>query len=357
MNKKIQKIVINKDENILGALKKMNEADTKLLIIMSGSKFYSVVSIGDIQRALIQNKPLTTPIDQILRKKITIATNDEDIEQVKRRMLKDRIACMPVIDEARNLVDVLFWDDLFFEQYGDINLETLSIPVVIMAGGKGTRLRPLTNIIPKPLIPIGDKPIIEIIIQGFNRIGVTDFYLSVNYKHEFIRFYFDALDNKSYNLHYILESEPLGTAGGLYLLKDKIDSTFFVTNCDILINQDYREIFNYHREYKNDITIVSVLKSYSIPYGIIEKDDKGEFRTIREKPDYVFQINSGMYILEPWVISHVKDKTFLHITDLIEMIKARGGKIGVFPINDKSWLDIGDWNRYYSSIQPDLMKI
>src|SRR5690606_23364287 len=152
-------------------------------------EFVGLLSIGDLQRAIIDNLPLQTPIRSILRREITISSNKESFSEIKQKMLLSRTECMPVLDENGGLVNVYFWEDLFDVNFNKYE-QKLDIPVVIMAGGQGSRLKPLTKIIPKPLVPIGDKPIIEVIINKFNSLGVNDFYLSVNYKHEMIKSYF-----------------------------------------------------------------------------------------------------------------------------------------------------------------------
>lgn len=222
---------------------------------------------------------------------------------------------------------------------------------MIMAGGQGSRLKPITNIIPKPLIPIGDKPIIEIIIDKFSTLGVSNFYLSVNYKQEMIRFYFEGVENKSYNLNYFVEPYPLGTGGSLHLLKDKISSTFFVSNCDIIIDQDYYDIYDYHTSNKNELTIVAALRLMQIPYGTLESGENGELLALKEKPELTFMINTGMYILEPHLLNEIPENTFFHITDLIEKVKERRGRVGVFPVSEGAWMDIGEWKEYNKTMK------
>jgi NDP-sugar pyrophosphorylase family protein len=170
--------------------------------------------------------------------------------------------------------------------------------------------------------------------------------LSVNYKAETIKHYFNQLKKNEYKVAYFQEEKPLGTAGSLFLIKDKIKSTFFVSNCDIIINADYIEILKYHRENKNELTIVSALKHYPIPYGTIETKEDGVLIELKEKPELTFQINSGMYILEPHLLNEIPENDFFHITQLIENIQRRNGKVGVFPVSEGSWKDIGDWSEY-----------
>jgi NDP-sugar pyrophosphorylase family protein len=210
-----------------------------------------------------------------------------------------------------------------------------------MAGGFGTRLKPLTNVLPKPLIPMGGRTIIEEIFERFKNHGCNKFFVSVNYKAELIEFYLRNM-KLPYQLNFFREEKPMGTAGSLSLLRNKMDQTFFVSNCDILIEQDYSEILDFHRQYKNEITIVTALKNYPIPYGVIETGNNGTFLNIQEKPEFTFKINSGMYILEPHLLDEIPLNEFYYITQLINEVKDRKGHIGVFPVSEGSWKDIGN---------------
>jgi NDP-sugar pyrophosphorylase family protein len=259
-------------------------------------------------------------------------------------MLRFKMEFMPVISDNGKITNIYFWEDLFINNE-DIPCPQFNLPVVIMAGGLGTRLKPLTNVFPKPLIPFEEQTIIERIMSRFTQHGVNTFYISVNYKGELIEYYLNQ-QNLNFHLNYFKEAKPLGTAGSLWLLKGKINSTFFVSNCDIIIDQDYSEILDYHEINKNEITVVAALKNFYIPYGIIDSGENGEYISMTEKPEYTFKINSGFYILEPHLLSEIPENTFFHITELIEKIKRRGGKVGVFPISEKSWKDVGEWDQY-----------
>ena len=221
-------------------------------------------------------------------------------------------------------------------------LDQFNVPVVIMAGGLGTRLKPLTNVLPKPLIPIGEKTIIEEIFDRFGKHGCENFYISVNYKSDLIEYYLNN-QHLPYALHFFKESQPMGTAGSLSLLKGKLNQTFFVSNCDILIEQDYSEILAYHRSNKNEITVVAALKHFPIAYGTIETGKNGKLIKLVEKPELTFKINSGMYILEPHLLEEIPGNELFHITQLIDKVLERKGNVGVFPVSDKSWKDIGSW--------------
>lgn len=334
--------------NLLLAFKKMDALDKKLLIVLDENKFYGLLSAGDIQRAIIQNRPLETKVAEVIRKNIRIAKPEDSFETIRQMMFDFRMELCPVVNNQQEIVDIFFWEDVFLDKEPQPKKQ-FNLPVVIMAGGFGTRLKPITNVLPKPLIPIGEKTIIEHIFQRFSKHGCNTFHISVNYKAELIEYYLKN-QNLPYQLNYFQEEKPMGTAGSLSLLNDKISETFFVSNCDILIEQDYSEILDYHKTNKNDITIVAALKHYPIPYGTIETTDNGQLVSLQEKPELTFKINSGMYILEPHLLAEIPENKFFHITHLIEKIYQNGGNIGVYPVSEKSWKDIGEWDEYLKQI-------
>lgn len=346
----IENISINKSATIISALKQMDVEKVKLLLVLDNGKFHSLISIGDIQRAIIANVSLDSTVECILRKSVKVAKPSDDKNAIKAKMKERRNDFMPIIDEDNNIVDIIFWEDI--SAYKESRIRSpFTLPVVIMAGGKGTRLRPLTNVLPKPLIPIGEQTMMEDIMDRFVECGCHNFYVSVNYKADFIRRYFDNLDKPQYHVEYFQEDKPLGTAGSLHLLKDKINSTFFVSNCDIIIDEDYSEILRYHNENHNEITVVAAIKNMSIPYGTLETKEEGLLAQIKEKPEYTFKINTGMYILEPHLISEIPEDEFYHITYLIERLAREGRRVGVYPINEGSWTDIGNWDEYMKYIK------
>lgn len=347
---KLKNLKISSSATIQDALKQMDRGDRKLLIVIENDDFRSLVSIGDIQRAILKDKPLDTHISSILRNEIKIAHPGDDYSKIKEVMKNYRMEFIPVVGLNNKLEEVIFWEDVIDDDEKHL-VSKLNFPVIIMAGGKGTRLKPITNIIPKPLIPIGEKPILEWIINSFNDVGVKDFYLTVNYKQEMIRSYFDGLPNRTYRLKFFEESKPLGTAGSLHLLKNEIDSTFFVTNCDILIKDDYSEMMKYHKENENELTAICAVKHFEIPYGTLEFGENGILQRLKEKPEYNFFINAGMYILEPHLLEEIPEYEFFHITTLMEKILQRNGKVGVFPVSEGSWMDIGQWDEYNKTSQ------
>lgn len=223
-----------------------------------------------------------------------------------------------------------------------------TIPVVIMAGGKGERLKPYTDIIPKMLIPIGDIPIIERIISNFVTFNFNNFFISINYKKDIIKAYFNT--DYSYKITLIEEDSPLGTAGSLFLLRDKINSTFFVSNCDIIIDANYSEILKFHKNQKNKITVIAALKNYRIPYGIFNVDKDGNICSLEEKPNYEFWVNTGMYVIEPDIFDFLVEEKYYDMTDVLEEYIEIGNKVGIYPVTSDSWLDMGEFDSLKSMI-------
>jgi len=348
MNDRILRIAISKSNTIWSALKKMDEVNAKLLLLLSDNgHFEGLVTIGDIQRAIIANISLDNTIDTIIRKNIHYALSTDAIDKIKEEMLRQKDECMPIINEKGVLVDAIFWDDLFSETKKLMELQ--GVPVIIMAGGKGIRMRPLTNVIPKPLIPIGEKTIAEHIMDRFLVHGCSEFIFSVNYKADLIKYYFKQLE-KSYCIKYIQEDKPLGTAGSLSLLRDYLKSSFFITNCDILLTQDYSEIYNFHVTNCNSLTVVSSIQSHYIPYGTLETGENGELITMIEKPDLTYKINTGFYVCEPTIIDIIENHQEIDFPTLIRKAQDNNFRIGVFPVSEKQYTDLGNLQMYLSAI-------
>lgn len=346
---KIDNRKIPYNTTIIASLKKMDLEKTKTLFVFSKNRFMGMLTIGDIQRAILKNINLEDSVEKILDKNKIYARGDEPIDNIRAKMYRLRAECMPVVGNDGELLDVYFWSDLFGSRQ-DMPKAKLNLPVVIMAGGKGSRLAPLTNIYPKPLIPIGEKTIIETIMDKFTAYSCHDFYISVNYKAEMIKNYFDFIDNKAYNIEYFREEKPMGTAGSLRLLKNVLHSTFFVSNCDIMVYEDFANILDYHKKNENELTVVAAVKTFSIPYGTIETGDNGVLKNIHESPNLSFKINTGLYILEPSLFDDIPDD-FYHITDLMEKLIKENRKVGVYPISQSDWMDMGNWNEYLKFIK------
>ena len=218
-----------------------------------------------------------------------------------------------------------------------------------MAGGKGTRLEPFTKVLPKPLIPIHEKPVIEHILEHFTNVGVKQFILTVNYKARIMKAYFEEL-KPDYSIDFVEEQKPLGTAGSLKFLENKFNSPIFVTNCDIIIQADYPDIFAFHQNNGYDITLVASIKNYIIPYGTCELDGEGNLKKINEKPKYDLLVNTGLYVINPDILHLIPENESYDITYLIEDAMKKNKKVGVYPIDDDSWIDVGQWAEYQKAV-------
>ncbi|MDF2801700.1 MAG: Nucleotidyl transferase [Anaerocolumna sp.] len=345
----VNKFCVSKDLSIIEGIKIIDEMARRVVFVTQDARLIGVVTDGDIRRWILQNGDLKEPIKKIMNQH-PIFVYKHERGKAKRILVEKQIGAIPIIDKDNKMIDIVFWnDDKENESYQNADLH-LSAPVVIMAGGKGTRLYPYTKILPKPLIPIGDMTIIERIMNNFETFGCNEFYLTVNYKKNMIKAYLEE-KSQSCKIEYVEEEKFLGTGGSLYLLKNALKDTFFVSNCDILIDADYADIINYHKENGYKITMVTSLKNYVIPYGVVEVHNGGNIKTIEEKPEYNLQVNTGLYVLEPEVIADVPENEFYHITELINQYIIKGEKVGVYPITGNAWLDMGEIKEMEDMIQ------
>lgn len=327
--------LIDEEATMIEAMKQLDKVAKKVLFVVREGHFVAAITDGDIRRWILKKGNLDAKVKSIANYNPK-ALAEEDKAKAKDFMKKYSIEALPILDKENNIISVVLWNDVEVEQ----KRKNLNVSVVIMAGGLGTRLYPYTKILPKPLIPIGEIPIVEHIINRFNQYGSDQFYLVVNHKKNMIKAYFNEIE-KSYRVDYVDEDKPLGTGGGLSLLKGKINSTFILSNCDILIEEDYEKIYNYHKKEKNLITMVCSLKNIKIPYGVIEISETGEIENMKEKPELSFFTNTGMYVVEPEVIEELEDNKAIGFPDIIEYYKSQGEKIGIYPISENSWMDMG----------------
>ena len=324
--------LVNKDTLIKDAMKKIDSMEPKILFVVKDEKLVGALTDGDIRRYLLAGGSVEDSVDKACNKKPkkVASSKEEAIEMLDR----DFIA-IPIIDKNRNIVDIYTGR----KTKKSVN-KKISVPVVINAGGKGTRLDPFTKVLPKPLIPVGDLPIIEHIMGRYEEAGCNEFYVIVNYKKELIKTYFKEIDKK-YKIKWIDENEPLGTGGGLSLLKNKLNGTFFFICCDSLILCDYSDIIKFHKKNKNDITMICADKKTTIPYGVVNIDDKNVLKSIEEKPEYSFLTNTGMYVVEPEILKNLKKNEKIDFPEIVKREQEKGKKIGVYSIKEEDWLDMG----------------
>lgn len=312
-----------------------------LFVVDENEQLEGVVTDGDIRRWLVKTGDLQGKIRDIMNKKPLVISCKER-KRARQYMEKYCVTALPVVTAEKRIKDIVFKEESSLEEDKEGENALQKVPVVIMAGGKGTRLYPYTKILPKPLIPIGDIPIMERIINEFRKFGAKDFHATVNYRKSMIKSYFS--DNiTDYQLHYVEEDKPLGTAGSLTLLAEELHMPFIVTNCDILIHADYSDIYRYHLETGNELTIVTALKNIVVPYGVIHSSENGRIHSMEEKPKLSYFVNTGMYILSPELLQEIPKDSFFHMTDLADKLLKEERKIGMYPISEDSFLDMGEF--------------
>lgn len=356
MTQDVNQFLITKECSIKQAMKKMTDIGQKVLFVVDGSSFLiGSLSDGDIRKWILSGGSLRDEVIKICNKKPKFVAEDYKIDDIKKLMLKFLIGCVPVLDKKLKISKILTWNDIFSEDR-HFHRKKLNIEVFVMAGGLGARLDPFTKILPKPLIPVGDKTIIEIIMDKFNEYGINKFYVSVNHKSKMIKSYFEDSDDK-YKILYIEEEKPLGTAGSLRLVKNMCKNSLLVTNCDIIVENDYTEIVKFHKHHNYDMTLVVSCRHYIIPYGVCEIEGKGVLKNINEKPEYDLLVNTGMYVIDKKIINLIPGNTFFNLNELIIKAKKKKLKIGVFPISENSWIDIGQWDEYHKALEKIKAKI
>jgi len=351
LNKDIDVFLINKYDSAKLGMKKLDSSRKKILFVVDNDRMLvGSITDGDLRRWILSEGSLNASVLEVCNKNPFALTKVYSTEEVKRIVLTEQFSAVPILDNEKRIIDIILLEELFHDSKVNLKKKSIDIPIVIMAGGQGKRLEPFTQVLPKPLIPIGDKTIIEIIIDKFLDFGINKFYISINHKAKIIAAFFEDI-NPAYQIEFIYEKFPLGTIGALASLKGKLNSPILVTNCDIIINTDYSDFLEFHKENNYDISLVASLMHYKIPYGTCEIESGGKLTTFTEKPEFNFLASTGMYILNHELISLIPDDTFFHITDLIALVRKEGGTVGVFPISEDSWLDTGEWQEYKKTIE------
>ena len=346
----MKNILISPNIKIVQAMRKLGQTGEKCLIIADSNKrLLGTITDGDIRRAILKGLSTDQSIKSIYsRKPIILEKNKYSIEGARNLLRMHKQVLLPIVDKKNIVIDYLNWERAFGARKKDKSLITTQ--VVIMAGGKGDRLEPFTKVLPKPLIPINEKPVIEHIIEKFTLFGAKNFYLTVNYKSRILKSFFLEL-KPNYSVKFFDEIKPLGTVGGLKSHQKKFKNSFFVTNCDIIVDADYKDILNFHKINDYDITLVASATKYFIPYGICELDNTGHLMGIKEKPSYNFLANTGLYILNPRVLKLIPKNKFFQMTELIKKAKKKKLRIGVYPINSQKWVDVGHWTEYKKTLE------
>lgn len=329
----IRKLIGSLNLTVSEAMSGINRNDRGILFLEDDEgRLAGCITDGDIRRFLLAGGKMDEPAANAANNQPKAAYS---FEEAKRIYHSRDYVVIPILDQNGRIED--FYDGGIITPLPRIALQ---IPVVINAGGKGTRLDPYTRVLPKPLIPVGDIPMIELIMNEFKSYSCDDFHIIVNYKKELMKAYFSDKDPE-YHITWHDEEKPLGTGGGLSLLKGHFADTFFFSNCDSLLTANYERIIEFHKENHNVITMVCAYKNLVIPYGIVEMGLNGTIEEMKEKPMLSFLTNTGFYVVEPEVIEEMEDQVPAGFPEIMEKERQKGRKVAVFPVSENDWMDMG----------------
>jgi dTDP-glucose pyrophosphorylase/CBS domain-containing protein len=337
------KILINLTDNLGKAVQVLHDGGLRVaLIVDKDNKLHGTLTDGDIRRAIMSGMAMSGRISDAMNKLPITAKITDSKEYVLSLMSNMSILHVPIVDDDGVICGLETLQEL-------LEKPSYDNPVFLMAGGLGTRLHPLTKDIPKPLLKVGNKPILETIINQFVDHGFHDFYISTHYKSELIKDHFKNVDQHGVSIHYIHEDTPLGTAGSLGLLPDNLpDLPIIIMNGDLLTKVDFKHLLDYHNSNNADATMCVKEYDFQVPYGVVAIDEGGIIE-IKEKPIHKFFVNAGIYVLNKNLINKVDGESFLNMTDFLEK-EIDIGKVNAFPIHEY-WLDIGHMEEYEKANQ------
>lgn len=352
-------LVVEKNITILTALQRLEKSVYKNLFVVENGYLIGALSDGDIRRGLIKGLGLTESIETLFNPAVRFIYEWESRKKGLRYCQSFGVFIVPIVDKGKNIVDFIVYNEDVRQIENHRHLE--DIPVIIMAGGKGTRLDPITRIIPKPLIPVGTKPMVELVIDQFLRLGAKHIYFTLNYLGKMVENYFKESKLLSEQPHiefnYVYEKGFLGTAGSLSLIwkelqkkERSIPKTVILSNSDILVEVDPVEVYEQHVRSGDILTIIAAEREYTIPYGVLHLDGDRKLMHIDEKPTIISEINTGVYFLDSKIFDYIPYGETMQMNDLIDILLESGETIGVFKIPDQAYIDFGQWTEFQASV-------
>jgi len=334
----IDEIKLSEKSTIKNALEAIGKGAVKFAIVVdSNDVLLGTLTDGDIRRAILDGKVIGDEIESIYCKTPTVVGVGDTREEVVRLCSAKNIYQIPVVDNDGKVVSIDLIEEL-------LKPKLFENKVVLMVGGLGKRLRPLTDETPKPMLHVGGKPILQTIIENFASYGFINVIMCVNYKSHIIQDYFGDGTQFGVNIEYVLEDKRMGTAGALSLIADKIDKPFFVMNGDLLTNVNFEHMFEFHKSAKSMATMCVREYDFQVPFGVVNIHE-GRINSIEEKPVHKFFVNAGIYMLEPECIKLVPDDEFYDMPTLFENVLASGEQAVPFPLREY-WVDIGRIEEY-----------
>jgi dTDP-glucose pyrophosphorylase len=330
---------LHKKDTIVHALSIIDKGALRIAIVVEEGVVIGTLNDGDIRRGLLRGCSLESLVEDIYNPSPTLCYEHDSKQTIMQKALQNKVYQIPILNEKNELIDIIDFVKLFEK-------EERKNRVVLMAGGLGTRLKPLTNETPKPLLDVGRKPILETIIRNFEKNNFKDIVISVNYKSDMIKEYFGNGEKFGVSITYIEETQRLGTAGALSLLESVGEEPFFVMNADLLTNVDFSKLLEFHHSSNAKATMCVREYEFQVPYGVIEVE-KSSIVSIVEKPIQKFFVNAGIYVLNPEVLELIPKNSYYDMPTLFEKLIQKRDVVSSFPIHEY-WLDIGkmiDYNR------------
>ena len=340
----ISELCVVLNSSVREAMQIINSATGQIaLVIDEQNCLIGTLTDGDIRRGLLNGVTLDQSVDQVMNRHFRFVRSSDDKETVLEMMHKEALRQIPVLDQRGRVMQLLLLDELLKPQQ-------LKNSVVIMAGGKGTRLWPYTEHCPKPLLPVGDKPMLEILLEQCIASGFRSFYFSVNYLKEQIIDYFDDGSRWGVSISYLLEDEPLGTAGSLQLLPDSLTNPFLVLNGDVLTRLDLRHLLRFHIEHQAQATLCARKYEITVPFGVVKA--KGvELAGFEEKPTIRHHVNAGIYVIDPKLLPLLVPRQYIDMPSFLQTVQEVGQRVAVCPIHEY-WLDVGQpesWKKAHAT--------
>jgi dTDP-glucose pyrophosphorylase/predicted transcriptional regulator len=344
-----KKIILKQTDTIEMAINVLNQESLRIVLIVDDDeRLIGTITDGDIRRGLIKHVSLDASVTDIMFKSPTVASEDDSDQSILLKMKELDLLQIPIVDCNRRVVRLISLQQATKkEKFGN--------PVVLMAGGFGERLKPLTDSVPKPLLKVGSKPILENILNQFIDSGFYNFYISTHYRPDMLREYFGNGGKWNVSIEYIHEKKPLGTAGGLGLLpRNLINLPIIIMNGDLLTKIDFKELLDFHLKEGGDATVCARQYDFQVPYGVIETTGK-QITSIEEKPIHKFFVNAGIYVLNPSMLDTIDGNSYLDMPNFLEEKINNLRQISMFPVHEY-WLDVGRMDQF-DKAQKDIKNI
>ena len=348
MTYSLEDLKVTPTTSIKLCLEKINNTGLSTLLVLNKfKKLIGTLSDGDIRRALLKNVNLNNDIKKYYHRKPYKVLKELSKNDALNILIKKQISLIPLVNKKNEVIKI-------YSKKSIISNNHYSNSVIIMAGGKGLRMKPFTNLFPKAMLPFNNSTIIEEIIKKFKKENFNNFFITTGFKTNILKNYF--LSKKYKNIFFSKEKKPLGTIGGVKKIEKKISDIFFVTNCDTFLDLNYNNLIDFHSQNKNLITIVTAISKKNINYGVCRINKDNDLKSIDEKPNFNFLINTGFYVMNKKILKRIPLNKYFDTTNLINDCIRKKIKIGIYPVSMSKWKDVGNWEDYNKVLNSESIR-